>query len=75
MSSSILVVIMLISGIVFSGCILLMAPKGGLGVAIGGAGAANDYGSKKSFESTLKRTALVSVIVFLVTVLLLPYIA
>jgi preprotein translocase subunit SecG len=53
-----------------------MSPKGGLGIAIGGGmGASNEYGSKKSLESTLKRSALVSLIVFLVAALLVPYLS
>ncbi|USN57503.1 MAG: hypothetical protein H6766_03560 [Candidatus Peribacteria bacterium] len=53
-----------------------MSPKGGLGIAIGGGmGASNEYGSKKSLESTLKKSALVSLIIFLVVTLLIPYLS
>lgn len=51
-----------------------MSPKGGLGLGIGGATGSNEYGSKKSIESTLKRTALIAGVLFFVTALFLPYI-
>lgn len=51
-----------------------MTPKGGLGLGIGGAAGSNEYGSKKSIESSLKKVALVAGILFCVTALFLPYI-
>lgn len=73
---NIAIVIMLIAGTIFVGSVMLMSPKGGLGIAIGGGmGASNEYGSKKSLESTLKRSALVSLTVFLVAALLVPYLS
>ncbi len=51
-----------------------MTPKGGLGLGIGGAAGSNEYGSKKSIETTLKKVALISAILFCVTALFLPYI-
>lgn len=73
---SIAIVIMLLAGIIFVGSVMLMSPKGWLGVAIGGGvGASNEYGSKKSLESTLKKSALVSLIIFLVAALLVPYLS
>ena len=73
---SIAIIIMLLAGIVFVWSVMLMSPKGGLGIAIGGGmGASNEYGSKKSLESTLKKSALVSLIIFLVAALLVPYLS
>jgi len=50
-----------------------MSPKGGLGFGISGIGGVNEYWSKKSIETTLKKVALVSIIIFLIVALLLPY--
>ncbi|NOZ44832.1 MAG: hypothetical protein GXP45_06955 [bacterium] len=46
----ILILVMLASSIVFVTSVLLMSPKGGLGMGIGGAGNSGEYGSKKSLE-------------------------
>lgn len=51
-----------------------MSPKGWLGLGIGWAAGSNEYGSKKSIESTLKKSALVAGILFCATALFLPYI-
>jgi len=37
-------------------------------------GHANEYGSKKSLEATLKKVAMISGIVFLVVAVILPYV-
>lgn len=50
-----------------------MSPKGWLGMGIGGASGAGDYGSKKSVEGTLKKTAMVSLAIFMACVVFLPY--
>ena len=42
-------------------------------MGIGGASGVGDYGSKKSVEGTLKKTAIVSLAIFMATVILLPY--
>lgn len=68
------VLALILSGIVFVISVLLMTPKGGLGLGIGGAAGSNEYGSKKSIESSLKKVALVAGILFCVTALFLPYI-
>ena len=68
-----LFVLMLLSGILFIGSVLLMAPKGGLGFGVGGMSTSNEYGSKKSLEWTLKRSATVSIIVFTICALVYPY--
>lgn len=52
---------------------MLMTPKGWLWVAMGGASGSNEYGSKKSLESTLKKVATITGIVFVVTAFFLPY--
>lgn len=52
-----------------------MSPKGWIGFGIGGAGASsNEYGSKKSVETSLKKAALISWIIFGVVALFLPYV-
>jgi protein translocase SecG subunit len=65
---------MLISGIIFIGSVLLMNPKGGLGFGISGIGGINEYGSKKSIETTLKKAAIISSVIFLLAVLFYPYV-
>ena len=66
---------LILVGIIFVISVLLMSPKGGLGLGIGWAStSSNEYGSKKSIESTLKKTALISWILFCVATLFLPYI-
>ena len=51
----------------------MMSAKGGLGMGIGGASGVGDYGSKKSVESTLKKTAVISLVIFMFAVISLPY--
>jgi len=65
--------LMILSGMLFIGSVLLMAPKGGIWFGIGGVSTSNEYGSKKSVESTLKKTALVSIVVFTICALIYPY--
>jgi protein translocase SecG subunit len=65
--------ILIITGLIFSICIMLMSPKGGLGFSIGGMSSNNEYGSKKSLEHTIKKVAYVTGIIFVVTALLYPY--
>ncbi len=74
MLSTILVIVMIISGIIFMLSVLLMNPKGGLGFGIGWLGGVNEYGSKKSIETTLKKTAIISIVIFIITVLIYPYV-
>ncbi|MDP2669684.1 MAG: preprotein translocase subunit SecG [bacterium] len=51
-----------------------MSPKGGLGVGLGGSMAGGgEYGSKKSVETTLKKVAYITAIVFLLCAIALPY--
>ncbi len=65
---------MVLSGIVFVGSVLLMSPKGGLGAAIGWIWGSEEYGSKKSMEWKLKKVAIVSVVIFVIIALILPYV-
>lgn len=69
---SILIWTMIVLGIIFMISVLLMSPKGWLGFGIGGSGGNNEYGSKKSIEFTLKRIALISVILFVVIATAIP---
>ena len=72
---TLLIILMLVSGISFIVSVLLMSPKGGgLGMGIGGAsGGANEYGSKKTIEGKLKKIALITISIFVLTVLFLPF--
>ena len=55
-----------------------MSPKGGgIGMGIGGAAGStggNEYGSQKSIESTLKKVATVTAILFVGLCLFLPFV-
>lgn len=70
---TLLIIIMILSGIAFIWSALLMSPKGGIGLGIGGMAGGNEYGSKKSLEGKVKKIATIAGIVFVVTSLLLPY--
>lgn len=70
---TLLIIVLILSWITFVGSVLLMSPKGGLGLGIGGMAWGNEYGSKKTLESKLKKTALVSGVLFLITSVILPY--
>lgn len=71
---TVLIGLLFLSGILFVISVMLMSPKGGLGLGIGGVSSSNEYGSKKSIESTLKKVALVTGIIFVAIVLYLPYV-
>jgi protein translocase SecG subunit len=66
-------IIMVLSGIIFILSVLLMAPKGGLGFGVGGMATSNEYGSKKSLEGTLKKSAFISIVIFTICALIYPY--
>ncbi len=68
-----LIIILVLAGIAFIWSVLLMSPKGGLGLGIGGMAWGNEYGSKKTLENKLKKVALVAGIAFLLASLILPY--
>ena len=65
---------MIIVGIIFTTSVLLMSPKWWLWAAISGIGGGDEYGSKKSLEWKLKKIAVVTSIIFVVLVLILPYV-
>lgn len=70
----ILIAVMLISWVLFIGSVLLMTPKGWVGFWIWGAENTNEYGSKKSIETTLKKVAAVTSVIFVATVLFMPFV-
>lgn len=76
MMSTILIIVFLIAGIIFSGSVLLMNPKGGLWFGIWWAiwWWSNEYGSKKSVETSLKTTAQIAGIILVLSALILPYV-
>lgn len=74
MLKTLLIILIIITGIVFMLSVLLMNPKWGLGFWIWGLSWVNEYWSKKSVETTLKRTAIISAILFVILVLIYPYI-
>jgi len=69
-----LIVILILLGIIFTGSVLLMSPKGWLGAAIGWIGWSDEYGSKKSLEWKLKKIALITSILFVLIALILPFV-
>ncbi len=71
--TSLLLTIIILSGFMFILSVMLMAPKGGLGFGVGGMSTSNEYGSKKSLEWTLKKSAILSIVVFTVCAMLYPY--
>lgn len=71
---SLLTLILILSWILFIWSVMFMSPKGWLGVWLGGMAGWGEYGSKKSVENTLKKTAVVAAIVFVVVALSYPYI-
>jgi protein translocase SecG subunit len=70
---TLLIIVLVLSGIVFVWSVLLMSPKGGLWLWIWGMSWGNDYGSKKTLENKLKKVALIFGIIFLLISLILPY--
>lgn len=63
----------MITGIIFVWSVLLMSPKGWIGFGIGGMSGSNEYGSKKMIEAKLKKVALITLIIFILVALILPY--
>ncbi len=66
-------IIMLLSWLLFIASVLLMTPKWGIWFWIWWMSTSNEYGSKKSVESTLKKTALISIVIFMLCSLIYPY--
>ncbi len=50
-----------------------MSPKWGLWIWLGGMSGWGEYGSKKSLETTLKKVAVVTAIIFVVAALFYPF--
>lgn len=73
---TVMLILLILTGIIFIGSVLLQSPKGGgIWMGIGGASAGgNEYGSKKTMEGKLKKIALISGILFVIIVLFLPYV-
>ncbi len=69
-----LTIIWVLAGVSFIISLLLMSPKGGLGVWVAGMGWWGEYGSKKSIEGTLKKTTIVAFVVFIIASIFLPYV-
>lgn len=65
--------LLIVSGILFAGSVLLMSPKGGLGIGIWGMSAGGEYGSKKSVETTLKKVSYITAAIFLFCAVAYPY--
>ncbi len=73
--TTVLIVLLVLSWLIFSVTVMLMDPKwNGLG-AIGWMSiwGSNEYWSKKSLDATLKKTAIVSGAVFTLVCLAYPY--
>jgi len=70
---TLLIIVLILAWITFVGSVMLMSPKGGLWLGIGGMAGGNEYGSKKTLENKLKKVALVAGVVFLLISLILPY--
>ncbi|MFA6256084.1 MAG: preprotein translocase subunit SecG [Candidatus Absconditabacterales bacterium] len=70
---TLLIIVLILTGIAFVGSVMLMSPKGGLGLGIGGMAGGNEYGSKKTLENKLKKVALITGVLFLLVSLILPY--
>jgi protein translocase SecG subunit len=70
-----LIILMILAGIVFVGSVLLMSPKGGIGMGIGGLSGASEYGSKKSLETKLKKVAIIFGVLFILIAVILPYVS
>jgi len=69
----VLIILLVLSGITFVWSVLLMSPKGWLGLGIGWAAGGSDYGSKKTLETKLKKVALISALLFVISAVILPY--
>ena len=71
-----LIIALVVLWVIFMVSVLLMSPKGWIGLWIGGASAGwNEYWSKKSIEGKLKLIALISAILFVGVCIFLPFVA
>ncbi len=71
---TLLTILLYLSGFIFILAVMLLAPKWWIGFGIGGAAGSNEYGSKKSIEGTIKKIAFISIAIFLVVVIVYPYV-
>lgn len=70
-----LIIAMVVFGCVFVACVLMMSPKGWIGLGIGWASAGwNEYWSKKSIEWKLKLVAMITGIIFVGICLFFPFV-
>lgn len=70
---TLLIILMIISWVVFVISVLMMSPKGWLGLGIWWMGNTSEYWSKKWLEGKLKNIAILAGLVFVITSLILPY--
>lgn len=68
-----LTILLLTSGTIFIIAVMLLAPKWWIGFGIGGAAGSNEYWSKKSIEGTIKKIAFIAIAIFLIVVIIYPY--
>ncbi len=71
---TLLIIVLIVLGIIFTWSVLLMSPKWGLGAALGWIWGSDEYGSKKSLEWKLKKVALATSIAFVIVALILPFV-
>jgi preprotein translocase subunit SecG len=72
---TVLIVALVVLWCAFMASVLMMSPKWGIGLWIGGASAGwNEYGSKKSIEWKLKIFAMISGILFVGICVFLPFV-
>lgn len=64
---------MIILWLITAWSILLMSPKGWLGMGIGGMSSNHEYGSKKSISGILKKSATIAGTGFVIICLLYPF--
>ncbi len=65
--------IMILSGLIFMVTIALMTPKWWIWFWVGGMTTSNEYWSKKSMEWTLKKSAIISILIFTTCAIVYPY--
>ena len=68
-------ILLIFSGVIFMISIALMTPKGWIWFWVGGMATSNEYGSKKSLEWTLKKSAIISIVIFTSCAIVYPYMA
>lgn len=72
---NLVLILILLSWVVFIVSVLLMSPKWWLWMWIAWFSWSNEYWSKKSVENTLKKAAVVSIVIFALWALILPYLS